>query len=57
MQEIASKIYREAVEEDLIRGRSMEGGASAALYAACRKAQMPRTLEELAEASRVEKGR
>ncbi|KXA93434.1 transcription initiation factor IIB [candidate division MSBL1 archaeon SCGC-AAA259E17] len=53
VREIASKIYREAVEEDLIRGRSMEGCASAILYAACRKAQVPRTLEEVAEVSRV----
>ncbi|KXA89034.1 transcription initiation factor IIB [candidate division MSBL1 archaeon SCGC-AAA259I09] len=56
VQEIASKIYREAVEENLIQGRSMEGCASAALYAACREAQVPRTLEEVTEASRVDKG-
>mgnify|MGYP006298956927 CR=1 FL=1 len=31
VQEIASKIYREAVEADLIRGRSMDGCASATL--------------------------
>ncbi|KXB08635.1 transcription initiation factor IIB [candidate division MSBL1 archaeon SCGC-AAA382M17] len=55
VQEIASKTYRKAVEEGLIRGRSMEGCASAMLYAACREAQVPRTLEEIAEASRVEK--
>jgi len=55
VQEIASKIYRGAVEKGLIRGRSMEGCASAALYAACRKAQVPRTLEEVTEASRVDK--
>ncbi len=55
VQEIASKIYRKAVEEGLIRGRSMEGCASAALYAACREAQVPRTLEEVAEVSRMDK--
>ncbi|KXA99550.1 transcription initiation factor IIB [candidate division MSBL1 archaeon SCGC-AAA259M10] len=55
VQEIASKIYRKAVEENLIRGRSMEGVSSAALYAACREAKTPRTLEEIAEASRVDK--
>ncbi|KXA91399.1 transcription initiation factor IIB [candidate division MSBL1 archaeon SCGC-AAA259A05] len=55
VQEVASKIYREAVEEDLIRGHSMEGVASAALYAACREAQVPRTLEEVAEVSGVGK--
>lgn len=56
LQEIASKIYRKAVNADLIRGRSMEGVSSAALYAACRKADIPRTLEEIAEASQVGKG-
>ncbi|KXA93305.1 transcription initiation factor IIB [candidate division MSBL1 archaeon SCGC-AAA259I09] len=55
VQEIASKIYRKAVQQDLIRGRSIEGCSSAALYAACRKAEMPRTLQEIAEASKVDK--
>ncbi|KXA92411.1 transcription initiation factor IIB [candidate division MSBL1 archaeon SCGC-AAA259E19] len=55
VQEIASKTYRKAVEEGLIRGRSMEGCASATLYAACREAQVPRTLEEVAGASHVDK--
>ncbi|KXA97865.1 transcription initiation factor IIB [candidate division MSBL1 archaeon SCGC-AAA259I09] len=55
VQEIASKIYRGAVQEGLIRGRSIEGCCSAALYAACREAEVPRTLEEVAEASRVDK--
>lgn len=55
VQETAAKLYRKAVDENLIRGRSMEGVASATLYAACRKAQVPRTLEEVAEASRVDK--
>lgn len=53
-QEIASKIYRKAVEKGLIRGRSIEGVVSATLYAACREAEMPRTLEEIAEVSRVD---
>lgn len=55
VQEIASKFYRRAVEKGLIRGRSMEGCASAALYAACREADVPRTLEEVTDASRVDK--
>ncbi len=55
VREAASKLYREAVNEDLIRGRSIESVASAALYAACRENQVPRTLEEVAEVSRVEK--
>ncbi len=56
VQETAAKIYRRAVKENLIQGRSMEGVASAALYAACREADVPRTLEEMAETSRVDKG-
>lgn len=53
--ENAAIIYREAVSENLIRGRSIEGVASATLYAGCRKCQVPRTLEEIAETSRVDK--
>lgn len=53
--EAAAMIYREAVEESLIRGRSIEGVSSAALYAGCRKCKVPRTLEEITEASRVDK--
>ncbi len=52
-QEIASKIYRKAVDEGVVRGRSIEGVASAALYAACRESGMPRTLEEIEAVSRV----
>jgi len=55
VKEMAAKIYREAVEEDLIRGHTMEGIASAAFYIACREAEVPRTLEEIAEVSRVGK--
>lgn len=55
VRESTSKIYRRAVQEGLIRGRSIEGIVSATLYAACRETQMPRTLEEIAEVSRVDK--
>lgn len=55
VQEIAAKIYREAVKKGLVRGRSIESVASAVLYASCREAQVPRTLEEIAEISRVNK--
>lgn len=54
VQEMASKLYRRMVEEGMIRGRSIEGMTSGVLYAACRKAQIPRTLGEIAEASRVD---
>ncbi|MEA1930111.1 transcription initiation factor IIB [Halohasta litorea] len=55
VREVASVIYRQALNEDLIRGRSIEGVSTAALYAACRKEGIPRSLEEIAEVSRVER--
>lgn len=57
VQEVASVIYRRALSEDLIRGRSIEGVATAALYAACRKSNIPRSLEEMDTVSRVEEQR
>ncbi|WP_435125016.1 transcription initiation factor IIB [Halobaculum sp. D14] len=54
VREVASVIYRRALKEDLIRGRSIEGVATAALYAACRQEGIPRSLDEVAEVSRVE---
>ncbi len=55
IREETAIIYRKAVERRLIRGRSIEGVAAAALYAACRKCKVPRTLNEIAEISRVGK--
>jgi len=54
VREVAAVIYRRALEEDLIRGRSIEGVSTAALYAACRQKNMPRSLDEVTEVSRVE---
>ena len=47
----ASAIYRKAVENDLVRGRSITLVMSASLYAACRRCKVPRTLDEIAEVS------
>ncbi len=55
LRECAAKIYRDAVEAHLIRGRSIEGVAAASLYAACRMFKVPRTLNEIAEVARVDK--
>jgi transcription initiation factor TFIIB len=55
VREAAAVIYRRAVEARLIRGRSIEGVAAAALYAACRECKLPRTLDEIANISRVGK--
>ncbi|MFC7227665.1 transcription initiation factor IIB [Salinirubellus salinus] len=54
VREVASVIYRRALKEDLIRGRSIEGVATSALYAACRQEGIPRSLDEVAEVARVE---
>ncbi|WP_302083832.1 transcription initiation factor IIB [Salinibaculum rarum] len=55
VRETSSVIYRRALEEDLLPGRSIEGVATASLYAAARKANNPRSLDEMADVSRVEK--
>src|SRR6056297_6415 len=54
VREVASVIYRRALNEDLIRGRSIEGVATSCLYAACRMEGIPRSLEEVSDVSRVE---
>ncbi|MBE0520031.1 transcription initiation factor IIB [Candidatus Bathyarchaeota archaeon] len=53
--ETASVIYRKAVKERLIRGRSIQGVTAAAVYLACRQCKLARTLEEIAQASNVNK--
>ena len=55
VRETASVIYRRALEEDLLPGRSIEGVATASLYAAARQVGTPRSLDEIAAVSRVEK--
>jgi transcription initiation factor TFIIB len=55
VRETASVIYRRALDEDLLPGRSIEGVATAALYAAARQAGTPRSLDEIATVSRVDK--
>ena len=53
--ETASVIYRKAVKERLIRGRSIQGISAASVYIACRQCGLARTLEEIAKASNVSK--
>ncbi|WP_336037340.1 transcription initiation factor IIB [Halobacterium yunchengense] len=54
VRETASVIYRRALGEDLLPGRSIEGVATAALYAAGRQADHPRSIGEVATVSRVD---
>jgi transcription initiation factor TFIIB len=55
VRETASVIYRRALGEDLLPGRSIEGVATAVLYAAARQAGTPRSLDEITAVSRVER--
>ena len=55
VRETASVIYRRALDEDLLPGRSIEGVATSSLYAAARQAGTPRSLDEITNVSRVEK--
>ncbi len=47
------EIYREAWENDLIHGRSIEKVLAASMYMACRKHNVPRTLDEIEDATKV----
>ncbi len=55
IKEKAAVIYRKALDKALVRGRSINSIAAAALYAACRKSGSPRSLREIANASLVDK--
>ncbi len=55
VRETAGVLYRRAVEEELLPGRSIESMATASLYAAARQLGSPRTLAECTNVSRVEK--
>lgn len=57
VREDAALIYRNAAKNNLIRGRSMESVVAASLYTACRRGNIPRTLDEVSEASKVSKKR
>ena len=55
VREDAAIIYRRAAKNKLIRGRSIEVVVASALYAACRRCNIPSTLDEIAIASNVSK--
>ncbi|GAB7094662.1 transcription initiation factor IIB family protein [Halolamina litorea] len=46
-------LFKSAQGEDLLRGRSIEGFASAAVYAACRVAGISRTTAEIVDAAKA----
>ena len=51
----AARIYNYVLQRGLVRGRSMESVIAACLYASCRSYNIPRTLDEMATASDVER--
>lgn len=55
IRETASVTYRQALQNDLLPGRSIEGVATAALYAATRLEGAARSLDEVATVSRIDK--
>ncbi len=55
IRETAARLYREAVEKNLIRGRSISSVVVASLYAAARKMNLPRTLDEFSDATQFKR--
>lgn len=51
VRDYACSLFRSAQNEDLLRGRSIEGFVAACLYAACRMESLSRTIDEITEAS------
>jgi len=51
----SSRVYNYVLQRGLVRGRSMESVIAACIYAACRSYNIPRTLDEIATASDVER--
>ncbi len=51
----ASRVYNYVLQRGLVRGRSMESVIAACIYAACRSYNIPRTLDEISNASDVER--
>jgi len=55
VKEVAVTLYREVMDRKLIRGRTIESVATAAVYYACRQHGVPRTLAEISSTSRLSK--
>lgn len=53
VKEQAALIYRQSLEKDLVRGRSIAAIVAASLYCACRLNRLPRTLKQVADYSSV----
>src|SRR3989304_3460532 len=55
VRESAAVLYRKASLKSLVRGRSIDEVVAATLYAACRECEVPRTLDEIAQASAIDR--
>lgn len=51
--ERAAYLYRKGVAKNITRGRTVKGMILAALYAACRESDVPKTLQEIAAAGNI----
>ena len=55
IKELAAMIYRKLIVKRLVRSRSIDATVAASVYAACRLRESPRSLEEIAHYTRVDK--
>ncbi len=55
IHEKVAKLYQQAVNKGLVRGRSTESIIAALLYTTCREEGAPRTLDEISSASGINK--
>ena len=55
IHEKVAKLYQQAVNKGLVRGRSTESIIAALLYTTCREEGAPRTLDEISKASGINK--
>ncbi len=55
IHERVAKLYQQAVNKGLVRGRSTESIIAALLYIVCREEGAPRTLDEIAKVSNISK--
>jgi len=55
VRETASVLFRRALDEELLPGRSIEAVSTACVYVAARQADIPRSLDELEAVSRTER--
>lgn len=53
--ETSSQLYRQALNANIIRGRTIQSIASACIYMACRQCGVVRSIEEVADSLELDK--